>query len=119
MDGLHSAGLSYMLFYIIPGLNDAIQGLILLTGVGLVPSLLAITNKPGGIIERNHNHIDGIKMTLVVVLNVIAAGVQLSVGAVMTWKILNTPESDKAIYCLIIPCLFCISLRWVPTRLER
>ncbi|ESO01477.1 hypothetical protein HELRODRAFT_184317, partial [Helobdella robusta] len=53
-----------------------------------------------------------LKSFIVLVLNLVALLAQISVGGLLTWNLYRAPNSDPIMYCSVVPCLFCLSLKW-------
>jgi len=100
---LSTVGVGLMMFLVLPSLNDAVTALVLMLGVGTIPSILNITIR-----ETSEQH-----RPLKVVLDSAAILVQLSI--IVTWSVVlafnNGREPGHLIWTIPVSLLL-ISVRW-------
>ena len=106
IETLHTIGLCLLVFIVLPSLDNAVQMLMFLLGVALIPSWLKIFVRPDN--EE--------RLVLHIILDILALLVQLSVLIVWPLVISLSPDSEGKYSPLLswsIPTsLFLISFRW-------
>jgi chitin synthase len=112
VETLYSIGLCMFVFLVLPSLDHALLGLMLMLGVALVPSMCKVLVRP------DNEQLRPLKITL----DCLAIFVQLS--AVILWPLLLILADDNALYdtklIWSIPVsLVLISLRWWENYVER